>query len=126
MWCIVNVLCYVDLRLYIPWFDVCWSFGVVGFEWYPCCRLKHHWSVQPSTRIPLKPNHTESPTNIESSYVQSQIHNNSQYQQKCAYQLQQSDKARHIKHTPLSTIIYTNVKYSVFTEQDDQRGNSTE
>jgi len=23
------------------WFDVCWSFGVVGFEWYPCCRLKH-------------------------------------------------------------------------------------
>jgi len=22
------------------WFDVCWSFGVVGLEWYPCCRLK--------------------------------------------------------------------------------------
>ena len=21
------------------WFDVCWSFGVVGLEWYPCCRL---------------------------------------------------------------------------------------
>jgi len=20
--------------------DVCWSFGVVGLEWYPCCRLK--------------------------------------------------------------------------------------
>jgi len=19
------------------WFDVCWSFGVVGLEWYPCC-----------------------------------------------------------------------------------------
>ena len=20
---------------------MCWSFGVVGLEWYPCCRLKH-------------------------------------------------------------------------------------
>jgi len=25
--------------LYCSWFDVCWSFGVVGLEWYPCCRL---------------------------------------------------------------------------------------
>jgi len=25
---------------YCTWFDVCWSFGVVGLEWYPCCRLK--------------------------------------------------------------------------------------
>ena len=22
---------------YCTWFDVCWSFGVVGLEWYPCC-----------------------------------------------------------------------------------------
>ena len=22
---------------YCSWFDVCWSFGVVGLEWYPCC-----------------------------------------------------------------------------------------
>jgi len=22
------------------WFDVCWNFGVVGLEWYSCCRLK--------------------------------------------------------------------------------------
>ena len=29
----------VNLRLCIPWF------GVVGLEWYPCCRLKHNWSV---------------------------------------------------------------------------------
>ena len=21
---------------YCSWFDVCWSFGVVGLEWYPC------------------------------------------------------------------------------------------
>ena len=27
---------------YCFWFDVCWSFGVVGLEWYPCCRLKHN------------------------------------------------------------------------------------
>ena len=31
----------VELRhwSYCSWFDVCWSFGVVGLEWYPCCRL---------------------------------------------------------------------------------------
>jgi len=36
---------------YCSWFDVCWSFGVFGLEWYPYCRL------QPATRIPLQPNH---------------------------------------------------------------------
>jgi len=25
---------------YCSWFDVCWSFGVVDLERYPCCRLK--------------------------------------------------------------------------------------
>ena len=34
---------------YCSWFDVGWSFGVVGLEWYPCCRL------QPATGIPLFP-----------------------------------------------------------------------
>ena len=29
---------------YCSWFDVCWSFGVVGLEWYPCCRLKDNLS----------------------------------------------------------------------------------
>jgi len=38
---------------------LCWSFGVVGLEWYPCCRL------QPATQIPLQPNQTETPTHIE-------------------------------------------------------------
>jgi len=28
--------------LYCSWFDVCWSFGVVRLEWYPCCRLRCH------------------------------------------------------------------------------------
>ena len=46
--------------------------------------------------------------------------------QKYAYQLQQSDKARHIKHTPLHIIIYANSKSSIFTEQYDQCGNPTE
>ena len=27
--------------LYCSWFDVCWSLGVVGLEWYPCCRLQN-------------------------------------------------------------------------------------
>jgi len=27
---------------YCSWFDVCWSFGVVGFEWYLCCRLQNN------------------------------------------------------------------------------------
>jgi len=42
---------YVELPhwSYCSWFDVCWSFGVVGLEWYPCCRL------EPATRIPLQP-----------------------------------------------------------------------
>jgi len=25
---------------YCSWFDVCWSFGVVGLGWYPCGRLQ--------------------------------------------------------------------------------------
>jgi len=42
-------------------FDVCWSFGVAGLGWYPCGRLK----LQPATRIPPQPSHTETPTHIE-------------------------------------------------------------
>ena len=34
---------------YCSWFDVCWSFGVVGLVWYPCGRLKR------ATRIPSQP-----------------------------------------------------------------------
>jgi len=41
--------CAVELPhwSYCSWFDVCWSFGVDGLEWYPCCKL------QPATRILL-------------------------------------------------------------------------
>jgi len=31
---------------YCSWFDVRWRFGAVGLEWYPCYRLKHHFSLQ--------------------------------------------------------------------------------
>jgi len=57
---------------------------------------------------------------------QSRKDHKTQYQQKYASQLQQSDKARHTKQTPLHTIIYANAKSSVFTEEYDQCGNSTE
>ena len=59
--------CSVELPhwSYCSWFDVCWSFGVVGLEWYPCCRLKlqpffltghimryfHSFGTIPSTHI---------------------------------------------------------------------------
>jgi len=31
---------------YCSWFDVCWGFGVVGLELYPCCRLKPQHRVK--------------------------------------------------------------------------------
>ena len=40
-----DVLCYVNLRLYVPQFVVCWRFGAAGFEWCSFCRLKHNCSV---------------------------------------------------------------------------------
>jgi len=35
---------------YCSWFDGCWSFGVVGLEWYPCYRLKLCFSLQHGKR----------------------------------------------------------------------------
>ena len=34
---------------YYSWFDVCWRFGVVGLEWYPCCRLQHGYHSKPTS-----------------------------------------------------------------------------
>ena len=59
--------------LYCSWFDVCWRFGVVGLEWYPCCRLKHncytdttptqphpnssiHWTKKNTTNVVIQQN----------------------------------------------------------------------
>ena len=38
----LRLFCWVTTLIVCSWFDVCWSFGVVGLEWYPCCRLKHN------------------------------------------------------------------------------------
>jgi len=35
----LRLFCWITILIYCSWFDVCWSFGVVGLEWYPCCRL---------------------------------------------------------------------------------------
>jgi len=44
--CSSSVACNYSVELprysYCSWFDVCWGFGVVGLEWYPCCRLKQN------------------------------------------------------------------------------------
>jgi len=39
---------------YCSWFDVCWSFGVVGLEWYLCCRPKHNSACNTDT-TPTQP-----------------------------------------------------------------------
>ena len=36
---------------------------MAGLGWYPCSRLKV--VLQPATRIPPQPSHTETPTHIE-------------------------------------------------------------
>jgi len=45
--------CSVELPhwSYCSWFDVCWSFGVVWLEWYPCCRLKPGYCVASVKRV---------------------------------------------------------------------------
>ena len=45
---------------YCSWFDVCWSFGVVGLE---CIRVAG-WSLHTDT-TPPQPNHNVTPTHIE-------------------------------------------------------------
>ena len=45
---------------YFSWFDVCWRFGVVGFEWYPCCNWScASWCVfsKQCTKLTLHSNH---------------------------------------------------------------------
>ena len=49
--------CSVELPhwLYCSWFSVCWSFGVVGLEWYPCCRLKQNCSCASASNMDTTP-----------------------------------------------------------------------
>ena len=50
-------------------FDVCWSFGVVGLKWYPCCRL------QPATRIPLCSHPTRQRPKTATNHIQQNQNN---------------------------------------------------
>jgi len=52
----LRLFCWITILVYCSLFDVCWSFGVVGLECYPCGKL------QPATRIPPQPSHTETLT----------------------------------------------------------------
>ena len=38
---------------YCSWFDACWNFGVVGLEWYPCCR---HPTKNNTTNVVIQQN----------------------------------------------------------------------
>jgi len=35
----LRLFCWITTLVVFFWFNVCWSFGVAGLEWYPCCRL---------------------------------------------------------------------------------------
>ena len=50
---------------YCSWFNVCWSFGVVGLEWYLCCTL--HSACNTDT-TPTKP-HRNSNTHRTKNYM---------------------------------------------------------
>jgi hypothetical protein len=41
----LRLCCWITTSVYCSQFFVCWRFGVAGFEWCPCCRLK------PATRM---------------------------------------------------------------------------
>ena len=60
----LRLFCWITTLVYCSWFDVCWSFGVVGLEWYPCCRL------QPATRITLQPNTHRTKNNTTNVVIQ--------------------------------------------------------
>ena len=54
--------------LYCSWFDVCWSFGVFGLEWCPCCRLK-----QPPTQPHRNSNTHRTKNNTTNVVIQQNI-----------------------------------------------------
>ena len=38
----LRLFCWITTLVVLFWFDVCWSFSVVGLEWYLCCRLQNN------------------------------------------------------------------------------------
>ena len=73
----LRLFCWIiTLVVFCSWFDVCWSFGVVGLEWCPCCRLK----TQPATRIPFQPNRScASACNTDTTPTQPHRNSNTLY-----------------------------------------------
>ena len=51
------------------WFDVCWSFGVVGLGWYPCCRLKHNCNTDTTPTQPHRNSNTHRNKNNTTNVV---------------------------------------------------------
>jgi len=47
----LRLFCWITTLVMCSWFDACWSFGLVGLEWYPCCRfsLQHGYHPNPTT-----------------------------------------------------------------------------
>jgi len=54
---------------YCSWFDVCWNFGVVGLEWYPCFRLKHNWNTDTTPTQPHRNSKTHRTKNNTTNVV---------------------------------------------------------
>ena len=42
----LRLFCWITTLVVCSWFDVYWCFGVAGLGWYPCSRLRHHFSLQ--------------------------------------------------------------------------------
>ena len=59
---------------YCSWFDVCSSFGVVGLEWYPCCRLKHNNTDTTPTQPHRNCNTHRTKNNTTNVVIQQNIH----------------------------------------------------
>ena len=51
----LRLFCWITTLVYCSLFDVCRSFGVVGLEWYPCCRLKHSFRACNTDSTPTQP-----------------------------------------------------------------------
>jgi len=62
---------------YSSWFDVCCSFGVVGLEWYPCCRLKCFATACNTDTTPNQPHRNPKPHRTKNNTTNVVIQQNS-------------------------------------------------
>ena len=54
---------------YCSWFDVCWSFGVVGLEWYPCCSCASACNTDTTPTQPYRNSNTHRTKNNTTNVV---------------------------------------------------------